>query len=129
MSNRLLQFLLLATAVAGTGITVAALSHGSIGVAHRRVAASTPMPSNRETATLLPTVVVRPDAEIPTLGLVTVRPDRTERTRAIHAGAEDSALRIDAGAIGSYAAGSLSSTAFDMPYYSFGKTLRRANKE
>lgn len=126
MSNRLFQVLLLATAVAGTGVTVAALSHGSVSVTHRLGAAPNAAPSIHEAATLLPTIVVRPEAEIPTLGLITVRPDKNERRVA---DADESPLRIDAGAIGAYAAGSLSSTAFDMPYYSFGKTMRRANKE
>jgi hypothetical protein len=121
MTDRLFQSLLLATALSGTVALVLALSSVNVSPDTRSVAepaAATQQPW------LLPTVVVRPDPEpIPTLATVTVRatlPTTDER-------AEDDLFL--ASAADTPVLYPLPSAAFDMPYYSFGRTLRRVNKE
>ncbi|MFI4970375.1 MAG: hypothetical protein ACHP7D_09220 [Lysobacterales bacterium] len=132
MPNRLIQLLLLAVALAGTGTIVATLSHG-VATGRQAVSAGTAVipsatPSIASTA-VLPVVTVRAEAPIPTLGTITVRPGRNEPGMADALRSEDYAVdkieppsRISSG-------GSLQSAAFDMPYYSFGKTLRHVSKE
>ena len=117
MSNRLIQFALLAIAVSTTGSTLAALSHG-LPVPSSPAATELPV-------TLMPTIVVHPEAVIPTLGTITVVPDRADRT----SGNDDYSLTEAIRGAGASAVGSLPGGAFAMPYYSFGRTLRRAAKE
>jgi len=117
MSNRLIQFALLAIAVSTTGSTLAALSHG---LPAPQSTTATELP-----VTLMPTIVVHPEPVIPTLGTITVVPDRAVRT----SNSDDYSLSAAIRDAGASAVGSLPGGAFDMPYYSFGRTLRRAAKE
>lgn len=143
VSNRAARAVLLAVAIAATGAGVFALSHGA--VAASRAEAATPdagalaygaaitvlptviVQADADMPVLLPTVVVHADAAIPTLPTVTVRASRIER-----AGSEDGAEPVlvaveqDSHTL---ATGVSAGAGYDMPYYSFGKTLRRLNKE
>jgi len=123
MSTRLLQFALLAIAVSATGSTLVALSHG-LPARHGGAAADLPV-------TLLPAVVVHPEPSIPTLGTITVLPDRADLAGlAAQDGASgDYSLGEAIRDAGASAVDSLPGGTFDMPYYSFGRTLRRAAKE
>jgi hypothetical protein len=117
MSNRLIHFALLAIAVSTTGSTLAALSHG-LPVPSSPAATELPV-------TLMPTIVVHPEPVIPTLGTITVVPDRADRTSS----GDDYSLSEAIRGAGASAVGSLPGGAFAMPYYSFGRSLRRAAKE
>jgi hypothetical protein len=126
MSIRLSQFLLLACSFAGTGAVVTALSSARA-ITDAPVAASA-MPAEsaiEAVPTLLPTVVVRPDAPIPTLATITVRPDRSIATGSADEKAPEFALREAGGSV----MGTLSNVSFDMPYYSFGRRARQVSKE
>ena len=132
MPNRLIQLLLLAVSLAGTGTIVATLSHG-VAAGRQAVAASTAVipsatPSAVSTA-VLPVVTVRAEPPIPTLGTVTVRPNRDELGMADALHSDDYAVDKVEPAPRISSSGSLQSAAFDMPYYSFGKTLRHVSKE
>ena len=126
MTDRLFQSLLLATALSGTVALVLALSSAKVGADAPTVAhpvADAAMVTQQPL--LLPTVVVRPDtAPIPMLATVTVRASLP----AAHGHAPE-----EYPFLGSVVATPVSypmpSAAFDMPYYSFGRTLRRVNKE
>ncbi|GAA0705271.1 hypothetical protein [Dokdonella soli] len=129
MPTRLTRLLLLAVAIAGTGATIVALSPGS-SAARQQVNAAAVAPAPSATATtLLPTVVVHPEAPMPTLATITVRPDRTDAEFTEAARANDHLLGEAVRNAGASVGGVLSSTPFDMPYYSFGKPLRRVSKE
>lgn len=127
MPSRLFPLLTLAIALFITGGAIVSLADHSAGPADSdamKISATDPVPTS---IPLLPTVVVRPEPEIPTLATVTVRPDRIEQV-AVHAdrdGKVDRPLALArAGTVATLPGGG-----FDMPYYSFAKTLRRANKE
>jgi hypothetical protein len=125
MTDRLFQSLLLATALSGTAALVLALSSVKVGGDVRTAASPVAHPAAiTQKPWLLPTVDVRPDpAPIPTLATVTVRAtlpvtdERAEQDLLLTSAASTPALYP------------LPSAAFDMPYYSFGRTLRRVNKE
>ena len=125
MTDRLFQSLLLATALSGTAALVLALSSAdSSPHAHAAANAATHPAAITQQPWLLPTVVVHPDPDpIPTLATLTVRatlPATDEHAEAdmLLISAADTPVLYP-----------LPSAAFDMPYYSFGKTLRRVNKE
>ena len=126
MTDRLFQSLLLATALSGTAALVLALSSARVGTDAATVAdpvADATVVTQQPA--LLPTVVVRPDpAPIPMLATVTVR----AALPAVHGHTpeEDAFLGSVVATPVSYP---MPSAAFDMPYYSFGRTLRRVNKE
>ena len=130
MQKRLVQLLVLATALFGTGAAIVLIANGISPRPGRVDMAALPV---RAHATLLPTVVVRPPAVIPTLPTVTVRADAHARTAlALEGAADETALkRIDNDLEALAAGGATGSTgsAYDMPYYSFGKPLRRLTKE
>ena len=130
MTDRLLQRLLLATAISGTTALVVALSSAGSSVVPRTgpsvATATTPVAIAHEPI-MLPTVVVRPEAVVPTLATVTVRASIADRVAADLAAEDAAGLLTSAG--GGLALYPLPSAAFDMPYYSFGRTLRRVNKE
>lgn len=122
MPARLIQLLVLAVALIGTGAFVVAVS----GI-HPAAAPQTSASATAEAVPVLPVVVVRPQREIPTLTAITVSPTRAER---VAAGIEVAdASTPETAAIATQAAVLLPSGGFDMPYYSFGKTLHRMNKE
>lgn len=125
MPNRPIQLLALAIALFGTAATVAVVSATDAGPSTRADAWSM-----LEAPVLLPTVVVRPEAEIPTLGEITVSPSRSERIAAglEDAGGED-ALDVVAERVRASSQALLPGSGFGMPYYSFGKPLQRVNKE
>jgi hypothetical protein len=130
MPTRLLSLLLRATTLAATGAIVVALAQGA---ATRRDAAldkarAQQMAPAAGTPALLPTIVVRPEAVVPTLATVTVHARRVRDTvaSADPAPAEDALDWRDDSA---QAAILLQGGGFDMPYYSFGRSLRRVNKE
>lgn len=123
MPNRLIQLLVLAAALVGTGATVVAVSGlGAGSNPADTVALDAPV--------LLPTVVVRPEPQIPVLGEITVSPSRAERAAAGLEVADDGdALDAVAQRVRTSSRVLLPSGGFGMPYYSFGKPLQRANKE
>ncbi|MBO9662439.1 hypothetical protein [Dokdonella sp.] len=128
MSNRLIQLLVLAAALFGTGATVVAIT-GLGGASSNPVAAATPTTAP-ETMIVLPAVVVRPEAEIPVLGEITVSPSHAERVAAgLEVPASDDALDRVAERVRSSSRALLPGGGFAMPYYSFGKPLQHANKE
>ena len=123
MPTRLIQLLLLAAALYASGAAVVALSTGNANHARTSAQAVTAPAFPLESAsTLLPTVVVRPDPEVPTLATVTVRPDRAGLSGENFVAVPVPATRK--AAVVSFAGGG-----FDMPYYSFGRTLRHVSKE
>ena len=132
--TRLTQRLLLAVALSGTGVAIVALSQGVPAPRPMLGASATPALQGLNTGdapTLLPEIVVKPDAGIVTLATITVHPDRTgtwtpatERSGDYTVGAkkaEDPATRATASLAGG--------NGFDMPYYSFGRSAHHASKE
>jgi hypothetical protein len=121
--------LLLAVALAGTGVALASFSRGGVEAgAHATAASNTSEPAQAILPTvLLPTVVVRPEPEIPTLATVTVRSGdgdtRNARTpiRAVHL--------LPVHAVTSFASAGSAGSGFGMPYYSFGKPLHHGTEE
>jgi len=120
--------LLLAVALVGAGAAITSLSHGVADAGARPLAAtaSTPASGGAESEiVVLPTVVVRPDPEIPTLATVTVR--------ASDGGASERpplrARLLPVHAVTSFASAGSAGSGFGMPYYSFGKPLRRGTEE
>jgi hypothetical protein len=130
MPNRLFQLLLLAAALTGTGSLLVLLAHAHAlqptvatqpaSAAGRTVPAGVGVPTG-----VLPVVAVRASLPIPTLGTVTVH---ARRAGTASGNARRSSDR-SAGTIIASGGGSLQSAVFDMPYYSFGKTLRHVSKE
>jgi hypothetical protein len=121
--------LVLAVALAGTGVAVASFSRGGVEAnAHANATSSPSGPAQAILPTvLLPTVVVRPEPEIPTLATVTVRsgdggpqneraPIRATRLLPVHA-------------VTSFASAGSAGSGFGMPYYSFGKPLHHGTEE
>jgi hypothetical protein len=120
MPARLIQLLAFAAALYGTGAMIVMLSHFD-GNGAARVA--TTAAATVESIPTLPTVIVRPEPEIPVLAAITVVPDRNELAAA---GVRSHSL----GVLAAHASAALApSGGFDMPYYSFGRTLNRVNKE
>ncbi len=127
MPNRLFPFLLLATTIAATGALVVALSPsrplaGQAAATAALSGTADAAPAHAAAPILLPTIVVRPEAPIPTLATVTVRADKPRSTTRV---TDDPSAEL----AGSPGLSLLPSAAFDMPYYSFGRSMRRANKE
>ena len=113
MPKRLISLLALAVALCASGAAVVLLTPAA-----QAPAAASAVPASAPVE--LPTVVVRPEPEIPTLAQVTVRPDDA----IFDAGAPvrvRAAARVRASTVGT--------GGFDMPYYSFGKSLRHSSKE
>lgn len=127
MSNRPFQRLLLASAIAAVGALVVSLTQQPDVEAQHPSASAMPTvthPSlDSEPGIVLPTVVVHGQLPIPMLAKVVVRSDRP--------GPEVSA--VNEGGRSEFANGTASGifagATFDMPYYSFGRTMRRASKE
>ena len=118
------QLLSFALALLATG---AAIVLAAGGVAPARSAAPTATRVEAAAAIpVLPTVVVYPEPEIPTLATVTVLADdaagpsaragRRARTQPVHA-------------VTSFASAGSAGTGFGMPYYSFGKPLHSGTEE
>jgi len=126
MPNRLIPLLALAAALYGTGAIIVSLS--PLTAADQSAVAATP-PAAPEALPVLPTVVVRPDPEIPVLAMVTVRPERAHAINAEMSNWVPTGAPVGALAIRAASTTVLPSGGFDMPYYSFGRTLRRVNKE
>jgi hypothetical protein len=131
--DRLIHLLLLAASLYASGAAIVALSNGALRSPGEATAVNKPTASPAvntidATAILLPVVVVHPEPEVPTLATVTVRASRAERVQAIaDAGEIPASPLLPAArrtAVLSFAGGG-----FDMPYYSFGRTLRHASKE
>jgi len=122
MPNRLIPLLALAAALYGTGAIIVSLS--SLTGSRDGVAAAAPA-DEPEALPVLPAVVVRPEPEIPVLAMVTVRPDRNSTANE----ATPAAAPLGALAVRASSTALLPSGGFDMPYYSFGRTLHRVNKE
>ena len=130
--NRLVRTLLLAVALVATAAAVFAFSLGvpvTRSHATAQAAAVAPRPHDPTTAALLPVVIVRPQPPIPTLPTVTVRMSRAEAIANDAPRAGDYSLGAVAHGGSAATIGALPGAAFDMPYYSFGKSLRHANKE
>ena len=125
MSKGLLQRLALASALFATGALLFALAGGGP-QRYSNVVAATPMAiANDAPPTLLPTVVVRADAIIPTLPTVTVRAQRLDGERSnVVASASDHARATGTGGASSCSSSMARCAGLEMPYYSFGKTLR-----
>jgi len=118
--------LLLAVALVGCGVAIASFSRGVVDESGRATAASG-SPAAILPAVLLPTVVVRPEPEIPTLATVTVRSDdggsRADRTMI------RAARLLPVHAVTSFASAGSAGSGFGMPYYSFGKPLHHGTEE
>ena len=129
MTNRTNKLLLLAVAIYATGAIIVSLSNATIGRAPLATSEPTPAPTatRDETAVLLPTVIVRPEPAIPTLAAVTVHANRADFVPDAAATEHgDEAVPGVAGRV-TWAANAPAGAGFDMPYYSFGKTQRRAS--
>jgi hypothetical protein len=136
MPNRLIHLMLLAVALYAGGAAIVAFSDGTFGRPHIAanarsappVASATPDAPIEATTTLLPTIVVRPEPALPTLATVTVRPSRSDRVESLMEVAD-----VPSGSVipvaRSSAVASFAGAGFDMPYYSFGRTLRHVSKE
>lgn len=132
MPNRLVRTLLLAIALVATEAAVFAFSLGvPVTRSHTaaQVTAVSPRSQDHTTAALLPVVIVRPQPIIPTLPTITVRMSRAEAVANDAPRADDYSLGAVAHGSSAATIGALPGAAFDMPYYSFGKSLRHANKE
>lgn len=133
MPRRANQLLLLAIALLGTGVTIAAFSHG-VATTNTRVsagsAASIPpgvvLEKIASTPTVLPTIFVTTASVPTTLATITVRPMRTSAAAPKEQRVGDFTL----GAIDStHATASSPSGGLAMPYYSFSRSPRHSNKE
>ncbi len=124
MPARLIQLLALAAGLYGTGAMIVLLAPS---VESRQALAATMEAPAVDAPPVLPTVVVRPEPEIPTLATVTVRPDDDGAAAPAATDVGNDALDILA-AHASSAVG-LPGGGFNMPYYSFGRPLHRANRE
>ena len=122
MPTRLIPLLALATALYGTGAIIVSLSPLTGANSSAAVAAPAAAP---EALPVLPIVIVHPEPEIPVLAMVTVRPERVGATTT----QSSNAIPVGALAVRAASTAVLPSGGFDMPYYSFGRTLRHANKE
>lgn len=129
MSNRLAHLLLLSTGLCTTGVIIALSSPGIATRAQLVMPVSAPatIVARSPTMVLLPTIVVHPDELVPTLATITVHAslahDPVDKTD-VSASAYDVASHTAVSALVS-----LPGSSFDMPYYSFGKSLRRVSKE
>lgn len=132
MCNRLTRTFALAAALIATAAAVFTFSH-AVSVTRPHAAAQIPSAAlrTRDSAppTLLPAVMVRSQLPIPTLPTVTVRLSRAEAIANDAPRAGDYSLGAVAHGGSAAALGATPSGGFDMPYYSFGKGLRHANKE
>ncbi|MEO6688225.1 MAG: hypothetical protein ABIS07_12605 [Dokdonella sp.] len=134
MPNRLIHLLLLAASLSASGAAIVALSNGALGARHdETTAAGKPVASPvadtiDATVTLLPVVVVHPEPDMPTLAKVTVRASRADVGEPI-ADSSELPVGIVLPAARRKAVLSFASAGFDMPYYSFGRTLRHMSKE
>jgi hypothetical protein len=122
MSKGLLQRLALASALFTTGVLLFSLASG-IPRRYSHVAATPMTIADEAPPTLLPTVVVRADAIIPTLPTITVRAPRLDHERNL-ASASDHAHATRAGGASDCSSSMARCAGLEMPYYSFGKTLR-----
>jgi len=120
--------LLLAVALVGSGIGIASFSHGIVEAgAHATAAQAAPGSAAILPTVLLPTVVVRPEPEIPTLATVTVRsgdggtPNERSTLRVVRL--------LPVHAVTSFASAGSAGSGFGMPYYSFGKPLHHGTEE
>lgn len=128
MSNRLVHLLLLAAGLYSAGAITVLFSGGVTAPAAVRAPTPRATTPSAQAAVLLPVVTVRPDAPVPTLATVTVRaPAPYVANAETKTGAYSLGSAIATGATSPLAA--LPGSSFDMPYYSFGKSLRRASKE
>lgn len=126
MPNRSIQLLALATALFGTVATVTVVA----GLDARTAAQPTLGATTLDAPVLLPTVVVRPEADIPTLSEITVSPTRAERIAAgLPVADDEGTLDAVAERVRVSSRTLLPGSGFGMPYYSFGKPMQRANKE
>lgn len=134
MPNRLIHLLLLAASLYASGAAIVALSNGTPVSRHvETTTAKMPAVSSAAepldaTTTLLPVIVVHPEPEMLTLATVTVRPSRTDLTETV-AESDEISMAAILPAVPRATALSFASAGFDMPYYSFGRTLRHVSKE
>lgn len=121
MQRRLIQLLALSTSLLATGAAIVFLAPGDAPpTAHAAVAHSLPV-------TRLPTIHVEVDLSPQLLPEVVVRPETT--AFAQHAPPAGDPLRGFEFELAQLGNGSSGGASFDMPYYSFGQSYRRANKE
>ncbi|MEO5558194.1 MAG: hypothetical protein ABIO49_00780 [Dokdonella sp.] len=134
MPNRLIHLLLLAASLYASGAAVVALSNGTPVSRHvetttAKMPAVPPAAATLDaTTTLLPIVVVHPEPEVLTLATVTVRPSRTDLTETV-ADSDEIPMATILPGVRRSTVPSFASAGFDMPYYSFGRTLRHVSKE
>ncbi len=135
LPSRVNRLLLLAVALLATGATIVALAPraNTTGV-HARSAVSVsvavPLPITGSPPTLLPTVIVTPEPEMTTLATITVRPERALPTSANWDGVSGFAPDADDDVRNQRATtASASGGTYTMPYYSFSRSPRHANKE
>ncbi|MEO7430461.1 MAG: hypothetical protein ABIR62_00140 [Dokdonella sp.] len=132
MPTRLIRLVFLAATLSFTGAAVVAFSGSGL----IDVPAGAAVAAGRDTllsdplhTTLMPSVRVHPEVEIPTLATVTVRPMYSE-VSAVSASSPNALTSVSVPMLARRSTGGLMASAgFDMPYYSFGKTLRHVSKE
>jgi hypothetical protein len=126
MSKRLVHLLLLASGLYTAGAVIVLFS-GGVATPRPLLPAQAPQTgvAHVEQAARLPVVAERAAPVIPTLATITVHPVQ----------AHDGIARVREFALGAASAATsgplvaLPGSSFDMPYYSFGKSLRRVSKE
>lgn len=130
MSKRLIHLLFLATALSVSGVGIVMSSSGVAPAQPVTVAAAAARAHpGAETITLLPTIVVRPEPVVPTLATITIRPEWASNPGFDTVAAGDDSPGQASGQSGTSAVTAMPGGGFDMPYYSFGKSLRRVSKE
>lgn len=131
MPHRLIQLLLLAASLYGTGAAIVAFTGGaSAEPRHAAVASIAALPAPTAISTVqLQTITVRPETRIPTLGTITVRPSRADLAEIAPTASDDDATDVGVRSLPTLAVSTLQGGAFGMPYYSFGKSLHHASKE
>lgn len=121
MQRRLIQLLALSTSLLATGAAIVFLAPGEATPSAQTTVAHD-LPTTR-----LPTIHVEVDMSPQLLPEVVVRPEADAFALHTHpAGDPLGGLEFELAQIGNGGSGGAS---FDMPYYSFGQSYRRANKE
>jgi hypothetical protein len=129
--TRLIRLFLLAASLSFTGAVVV----GFAALGNNPSPAVTSAVADRQhdaealTTTLLPAVRVFPEIEIPTLATVTVRPNRADMADVPVTSTTVASIDPVPLLVRRPRSALMSSGGFDMPYYSFGKTLRHVSKD
>ncbi|MEO7062836.1 MAG: hypothetical protein ABI082_03550 [Dokdonella sp.] len=131
LPSRVKQLLLLAVALLATGATIVAFApRANTARSAVSVPVAVPLPITGSPPTLLPTVLVTPDPEITTLATITVRPEPALPASTNSDSVSNFAPDANDAARNPHArSASASGGTYAMPYYSFSRSPRHANKE